>query len=222
MSKVDDLKNIVQGKKKVVVPSADPDEEPQVLEGESEFGGEEGAEAQGLESADTSHLEQALAQAEEQVRTHKDAYVRLLAEFENFKKRIEREKSESLQYANEKIIKEILTIYDHLEMAIEQSGKKMESNIPEDEELTESGVAPKKDVLLEGVELTLRSFQSTIEKFGVQVISGEGQVFDPNLQESIAAVPNPDVPSHTVLTVHRKGFKLHNRVLRAALVTISQ
>lgn len=221
-SKVDELKDMMQGKRNTGTSSeASMSEEGQVLEDHQFESGLEQDEYQGSQETDQNLHGGALMAAQQQAQEYKESYVRLLAEFENFKKRMEREKADTLQYANEKILKDILTIYDNLEMAILQSGLSQDP-LSTSEGKGDSSNSSKKNLFLEGVEMTLRVFQTTLEKYGVQVIDGTGETFDPNMQESIAAVPHADFPSQTVVTVHRKGFKLHNRVLRAALVTIAQ
>lgn len=169
-------------------------------------------------------LETQIKNAEEKAKENQSAYLRTLAEFENFKKRMERDKAESIQYANEKFILEMLPLFDSFEMTLTH----VQNNpaINNDEEVTESRAdaknPDKKNPLYEGVELVFKQLQSTLEKFGVQIVSGEGAAFDPNLQESINMIDSADHPSGTVLLVHRKGFKLGSRLIRAALVTIAK
>lgn len=168
-------------------------------------------------------LQEKLKNAETKLQEAHDKYLRQLAEFDNFRKRMEREKSESLQYANEKLIKELLPVYDHLEMALQHAQNPKDENgiAPSDEEVTESGVYSHNNALLEGGEMVLRQFRTVLEKFGVVVVEGEGKPFDPHRQESIGVVETAERPANTVLSVHRKGFMLNGRLIRPALVTVA-
>lgn len=169
-------------------------------------------------------LQEKLKNAEMKLEEAEDKYLRQLAEFDNFRKRMEREKSESLQYANEKLVKELLPVYDHLEMALQhaQSPKAENGIAPSDEEVTESGAPSPNNALLEGGEIVLRQFRTVLEKFGVVVVEGEGEPFDPHRQESIGVVETAEQAANTVVTVHRKGFVLNGRLIRPALVTVTK
>ncbi len=169
-------------------------------------------------------LQEKLKIAETKLKEAGDKYLRQLAEFDNFRKRMEREKSDSLQYANEKLIQELLPVYDHLEMALQhaRSPQSEKDGSQPDEEVTESGVASQNNALLEGGEMVLRQFRMVLEKFGVVIVEGEGEPFDPHRQESMGVVETGEQAPNTVVSVHRKGFMLNSRLIRPALVTVTK
>ncbi|MBF0105651.1 MAG: nucleotide exchange factor GrpE [Deltaproteobacteria bacterium] len=133
----------------------------------------------------------------------KDMYLRKVADFDNFKKRLSKEHEEFSKYANEKLITELLPVIDSLEISL-------------------SHVTNKDDPIASGVALVLKQFLSALEKHGVTQTSGEGEAFDPNTQEAIGKQKKENTDSNRVITVHRKGYHLHGKVLRAAMVTISE
>ena len=152
-------------------------------------------------------LEEKLKESENKIKEQNEKYLRQLAEFDNFRKRIEKEKGESLQFANERLLKELLPVLDHLEMTIDHA-----------ENFKSADAEP----LVTGVSLVIKQFVGVLEKFGVTPITGEGKEFDPHLQESVGMVDSEKYPGGTVVTVLRKGYKLQHRVIRAALVNISK
>lgn len=134
--------------------------------------------------------------------TQKDMFLRQAAEFENMKKRLQKEHEDFRKYAYEKVVEEFIPVLDNLEMTL-------------------GHIKNQKDPIAEGVLLTVKQFLTILEKYGVSQISGEGEAFNPNLQEAINMQPAAGVKSNTVITVHRKGYKLYDKVLRAAMVTVS-
>ncbi len=150
-------------------------------------------------------LAEALADAAEQ----KDHMLRIAAEFENYKKRMNKERSTALKYAGEPIFREILPAIDNLERAVSQ-GKAggVDAGI---------GLAS----LLEGVKLTLKSLLSTLEKFEVSSIESVGQPFDPSVQEALTMEASDTVPANHVLNEFEKGYHYKDRLLRAAKVIVS-
>lgn len=136
--------------------------------------------------------------------TQKDMYLRQAAEFENFRKRLSKEQEDLVRYANEKILTELLPILDSLEMTLSHA----------DSEST--------DPIVVGVHLILKQFTTTLEKLGITEISGLGENFDPHKQEAISAEAIEGTPSGTITKVHRKGYALNGRVVRAAMVTVAQ
>jgi molecular chaperone GrpE len=150
-------------------------------------------------------LEQARAEAAE----WQDQYLRAMAEFENYRKRMERERSMMLKYSGETIFRELLPVIDNLERAVEQGvvdGVDAEQNLR---------------ALLEGVALTLKSLRSTLEKFEVKPIDSIGQPFDPTVQEALSMEPSEEVPANHVVNEYEKGYHYKDRLLRAARVIVS-
>ncbi|MFQ5699921.1 MAG: nucleotide exchange factor GrpE [Myxococcota bacterium] len=194
----------------------DPEEEPQASEkGPRIVVPEELAEAieEGEESVapptppappaaegDASTLQAQLDEA-------RDKYLRLAADFENYKRRTLRERQELFQYANEGLVKELLVTVDNLDRALDYA----QQSIGEDGDKT----------LLEGVELTRRSLWGALEKIGVAMEDPTGEPFDPNLHEAVRQVSTSAVPAGHVVEVLQKGYVLKDRLLRPALVVVS-
>lgn len=165
----------------------------------------ETTDAEGSEQSPEELLEQARAEAAE----WQDQYLRALAEFENYKKRMERERSMMLKYSGEAIFRELLPVVDNLERAMEQGvvdGVEAEQNL---------------EALLEGVALTLKSLRSTLEKFEVKPIDSIGQPFDPTVQEALSMEASEEVPANHVVSEFEKGYHYKDRLLRAARVIVS-
>ena len=126
----------------------------------------------------------------------------LAAEFENFRKRVAREREAQAAFGNERLLLAVLPFLDNLERAMGQA-------------------AASADALLSGVRMTYDLFLSELRKFGLEQLPAQGGVFDPSLHEAIASVPSPGVPRGTILAEARKGYLLHGRLLRPAQVTVA-
>ena len=135
-----------------------------------------------------------------------EKYLRLAAEFENFKRRALKERQELHNYANENLIKELLPTVDNLERAVGHARQ-------------EDGGDAKN--LLEGIELTYRSLMQALERLGVEGIDPEGEQFDPKIHEAIRQLPSDEHETGVVTEVFQKGYLLKNRLIRAALVAVS-
>lgn len=162
---------------------------------------EEELEGKSLEE----HLQEALDESAEL----QDQVLRVAAEFENYKKRMERERSAMLKYAGENIFRELLPVVDNLERAVDQGivdGVDSEKNLA---------------ALLEGVQLTLKSLSGTLEKFEVKPIDSIGKPFDPNIQEALTMEASENVPVNHVVSEFEKGYHYKDRLLRAARVIVS-
>lgn len=155
-------------------------------------------------------LEKELAAAQEEAAELRDRMLRIAAESENFKKRMERERATALKYAGEQIFREILPVVDNLERAIAHCDEVQNG----DAEANFKG-------LLEGVQLTLKSLQNTLEKFEVKAIASVGQPFDPNQQEALTMEASDTVPANHVKVEFEKGYYYKDRLLRAAKVIVS-
>ena len=162
---------------------------------------EETEETQGEIAALQAKLEEKTVEAQ----ANYDLFVRERAELENFKRRMQREKSESLRFAVEPLVRDILPVVDNLERAV----KHTEGN--------ENGQA-----LVEGVELVLRSFLEALEKHGVSRMKAEDEIFDPTKHQAVAQVENAQLAPNTVVDEHQPGYQLHERLLRPAMVTVSK
>lgn len=179
--------------------TASPEEESLA---EEEFLGEEAEPEQDL----VKELAEARAEAAEQ----KDQVLRIAAEFENYKKRMMRERATAMKYAGEPIFREILPVVDNLERAVSHQGEAGEAS-------AENGLAS----LFEGVQLTLKSLLAALEKFEVRSIESVGQPFDPTVQEALTMEASETIPANHVITEFEKGYHYKDRLLRAAKVIVS-
>jgi molecular chaperone GrpE len=143
-------------------------------------------------------LEADLNEAQEQV-------LRTAADAENFKKRLQREKEEQTRYANESFLRELLTVIDNLERALEHS--RAESD---------------QDGLVEGLSMTLKGFLDTLNRFGCTQVEAVGKPFDPNFHEAVSQEESADHEPNTVLNELQKGYMLKERLLRPAMVLVSK
>ncbi|MEW6569951.1 MAG: nucleotide exchange factor GrpE [Nitrospirota bacterium] len=140
----------------------------------------------------------------EELREVQDKYLRLYAEFENYKKRMNREKEDLLNYGVERLVGELLPVIDTLEMALKHAVDK-----------TSKGLA-------EGVENTLRELRRTLGKFGLNPIEALGEKFDPSVHHAMSVVERDDLDENMVVEEFRKGYMFRDKVLRAPLVCVSK
>lgn len=165
-------------------------------------------EPEGAKKEDISkeELVKKLNEKSEEAALNHDRWLRASAELENYKKRIEKEKAEYLKYANESLIKELLSTVDDLERAIEHAqGKKTAS-----------------EALTEGVEMVLKNLTDCLAKFGLTPIKTVGERFDPNLHEAVMVKEDPEKEENTILSCLQKGYVLKGRVIRPAIVEVSR
>jgi len=160
---------------------------------------------------DNEKLEEVLSgnDPESQFKAERDElYDRLLrkqAEFDNYKKRIERERSEYVQFASAELMKEILNAMDSFDLAIHNANADSAAG----------------DTMLRGLDLIYKQFQDTLTRFGLKAIDARGQEFDPNLHQAVSTVPANDVPENTVVDELRKGYTLNGKLLRPVMVTVA-
>lgn len=151
-----------------------------------------------------SELQQALETKIDECKALNEKYLRLAAEFDNYKRLAQRDQRDQIKFGNEQILKELLPVVDNLERAIRSS----------------KGASPL-DALTQGVELTLKQLIGALTKFGVTAVESIGQSFDPATQQAVAQVPSDTVPANHVVEEYQKGYLLQDRILRAAMVTVS-
>ena len=155
--------------------------------------------------AETAPLQQQLAEQTKAAQENLDRALRLAAEMENLKKRLEREKAELLQFANESLIKELLPVVDNLELALEH-GRQAETPAS----------------FLEGIELVHQGFLKALARFGVTPLVAVGQPFDPAYHNAVMQEAAPEVPDCSVLKELQKGYLMHQRLLRPAMVVVAR
>ena len=148
-------------------------------------------------AAQVEELEQSLAEA-------KDQALRAAAEAQNVRRRAEQEAEKARKFALEKFVKELLPVVDSLEKALES----MQDDASEAHR--------------EGVSMTLKMQLDVLSKFGVESIEPQGEPFDPQVHEAMAMVPNPELDPNTVMEVMQKGYLLNGRLVRPAMVVVSQ
>jgi molecular chaperone GrpE len=141
----------------------------------------------------------------------KDRLLRTLAEMENLRRRTEREVADARAYGVTSFARDILAVADNMERAL----KALDDEI---RDKAEAGVK----ALLDGVELTERELINVMEKHGVRKIEPQGQKFDPNLHQAMLEIPDPSVPTGTVVQIMQPGYTIGERVLRPALVGVSK
>jgi len=144
--------------------------------------------------------------AREEARKNWDLYLRSQADLENYRKRVQREKQEMARFANEGLLRDLLPVIDNLQRAVDHAR----------EQQNDAGA------LIEGVEMTLGQFASTLEKFGVTPVEAAGKPFDPALHEAMGQMVSADMPPNHVAQELQKGYRLHDRLLRPALVMVSK
>lgn len=136
-----------------------------------------------------------------QAEDFRDRYVRTLADFENFRKRSEREKSDFQRYALGSVIRDLLPVLDNFDRALEHA---------------EEG-----DEFHKGVSLIYKQLFDVLQRHGLKPITESGVRFDPNFHDAVVREEDPSVPSHTVTAILQKGYFLHDRLLRPAMVKVA-
>ena len=143
---------------------------------------------------------------EQKLKEAQEKYLRVHADFENIKKRLEKEKYQAIDYASEKFAKDLLTPIDTLEMALQSAN----ADAPAEELL---------EKMKEGIELTIKNFNTVFEKHDISVVETDGE-FDPNHHDAIMQAPSEDHEEGEIVQVMQKGYKYKERLLRPAMVSI--
>ncbi|MEH6549435.1 MAG: nucleotide exchange factor GrpE [Pseudomonadales bacterium] len=175
----------------------------------------EGAAPEGEEAVDAPEndgaggeavdLEQKVKDLEARLNDGRDQVLRAQAEMQNVRRRAEKDVENARRYALEKFSVDLLPVVDNLERTLE--------NAPDDEAVK---------VIVEGVELTLKSFSDALGRFQIVAVDPAGEPFDPQLHQAMTMVPNPDIEPNTVMHVVQKGYTLNGRLIRPAMVVVSQ
>lgn len=161
-----------------------------------------------LDKSDCDDAKDLLKQKDLQIKELEEKYLRTYADFENAKKRLEREKYQSLEYANESILKDFLPILDTLESAI--SGIKNSQDSKENIKTIE-----------DGIKLTIDNFLKALHKYGVELIDTSGE-FDPNVHNAIMQVKDENKEDGQISQVIQKGYKYKERIIRPSMVSITK
>jgi len=183
-----------------------PKAEEQVLEGiVEEVIGEEKVEVE-QEQPTVDAVQAELESLAEQLITAQDQAVRAQAEAQNARRRAEQDVEKAHKFGQEKLVVDMLPIIDNLERAL--------ATLDREDEGQKS--------VVEGLDLTLKSFADTLAKHKVVVVDPAGEPFDPQLHQAMTMVPNPDLEPNTVMDVFQKGYTLHGRLVRPAMVVVSK
>ncbi len=156
------------------------------------------------ETSLVTELQLALAAKAEEVTSVNDKYLRLAAEFDNYKRLIQRDQRDQIRFGNEHLLKELLPVVDNLERAVKSS--------------REGGGS---DVLIQGVDLTLKQLTGALTRFHVVPVETVGRPFDPATHQAVTSIESEKIPKQHVVDELQRGYLLHDRILRAAMVSVS-
>ena len=154
--------------------------------------------------AEVRRLQEALDAKTREAEALQDRNVRLMAEFDNARKRTAREREDYVRFANESLIREVLPVLDNFDRALQAAKGE-----------------PAAAAVTSGVELIQRELLRVLEKFGAAPFSSIGQPFDPERHEAVARVPTSTHPEMTVIGETARGYTLHGRILRPAMLTVA-
>ena len=177
------------------------EKEPQINEEELEVTNEEA-------EADAEAVENEFDLLQNELKELKDKYARVHADFDNIKKRLEREKYTAVEYSNEKFARDMIPVMDSLRGAMDSANN------------SEMDKAELFDKLKEGIELTYKQFLTSLEKHGVTMVAHD-EPFDPNIHNAVQAVDSQDVESGQIVQTFQTGYKYKNRPLREAMVIVA-
>jgi molecular chaperone GrpE len=156
--------------------------------------------------AEIAVLHAELEAAKQTIEDQKDSVVRAAAEVENIRRRTAQDVEKAHKFALEKFANELLPVLDNLERAIEFADKENDAI----------------KSVIEGVEMTAKSFVDAVAKFGVEVVSPQGETFNPEFHQAMSIQPSAEVEPNTVIAVMQKGYLLNGRLLRPAMVMVSK
>lgn len=166
------------------------------------------AEEKETQAEEKDELSVQLAALKQELEQDRERFLRLSAEFENYKKRMTRQMDEFRKYANESLLKDLLAVVDNLERAIHTSGDQIKE--------------PTKTCVMEGVEMTLTEILKILNKCHVTSVEALGKQFDPAFHEAVMQEESEDHPENTVVSEFQKGYLIHGRLLRPAMVVVSK
>ena len=191
--------------KKKNIPIEDGNEAEEEAKAEAAEEAEEKAEAEEVEETAEDKAADEEASAEEQ---ESERYMRLMAEFQNFKRRAAKEKTDIHAFANERIVNDLLPVLDNFERALGQ-----EAEASENEELKNYA---------KGMELIFEQLKGALEKAGVKEIEALGEDFDPNVHNAVMTEQTDEYEDGKISKVMQKGYKLNDRVVRPSMVAVNK
>ena len=190
-------------------PTPENNEEPESEELETAAGAEADIGEAGAEETESPveelSLEEMVAKLEADLADAQDSALRAQADAANVQRRAEQEIDKARKFALDRFVGELLPVVDNMERALSAA--------------TDSGAEAS---IIEGLELTLKSFMDALKKSGVEIVDPQGEPFDPQLAQAMSMVENPDVEPNTVIAVMQKGYTLNGRLVRPAMVMVSK
>ena len=182
---------------------ADEAEEVKAEEAEEKAEGEAAEEAEKEEAPKEDEAKKAEEEAKKAEEAESERYMRLMAEFQNFKRRVAREKSDIHAYANEKIVGELLPVLDNFERALDTEGGDPEA-------------------YAKGMQLIFEQLKKALENAGLEEIKAKDEAFDPNVHNAVMTECLEDKEDGTVTNVLQKGYKLKDKVIRPSMVAVNK
>ncbi len=182
-----------------------PVEQTRTGDGDPDY--EKSGEQRGDDELDLGELLDRLGAAEAASQQARNDYLRVQAEMQNLRRRTEQDIEKAHKYGQERFSAELITVMDNLERALQSASGN------EDEAVK---------AIFDGVDLTLKSFSDCFKRFNIEAIDPLGEPFDPQLHQAMSIQDNPDVEPNTVIAVMQKGYTLHGRVIRPAMVIVSK
>ena len=190
-------------------PKPENNQELESDELEAATGGEADIDEASAEGSDSPEeelsLEEMVAKLEADLADAQDSALRAQADAANVQRRAEQEIDKARKFALDRFVGELLPVVDNMERALSAA--------------TDSGAEAS---IIEGLELTLKSFMDALKKSGVEIVDPQGEPFDPQLAQAMSMVENPDVEPNTVIAVMQKGYTLNGRLVRPAMVRVSK
>lgn len=184
-----------------------PEEKTDIEEGSDGDPGKRGETEEAGVSGDAESLREDIECARQEAAENRDRFLRVCADFENYKKRAQRQMDDHRKFSNTELIKDLLPVVDNLERAVAAYKNKGEN--------TEA-------CMIEGVEMTLNEILNILKKYNVTPVEALGQPFDPKVHEAVMQEVSDDHPENTVINELQKGYLLHDRLIRPAMVVVSK
>ena len=202
----------MSGKKSIKIQTESDEDQNKTTETEADATDRESSEGE-TENSDqlkvddpVKDLEAQLEAKEQEAKENYDRLLRVSAEFDNYKKRTSRELEEFRKFANQSLIKELLSVVDNLELAMNST----------------NGHEAIDQRLLQGLEMTHKEILKVFEKFNVNPIVAKGEVFDPTFHEAVMQEETDEYEANTVVNELQKGYLIHNRLLRPSMVVVAR
>jgi molecular chaperone GrpE len=156
---------------------------------------------------DIESLKEEIDAAKKDAAENHDRYLRMCADFDNYKKIVQRRMDDYKKFANAELLKDLLSVVDNLERALDVSRENL-SNV--------------ESCMIEGVEMTLNEILNLLKKYNVTQVDADGKPFDPNYHDAVMQEETDDLPDNTVKKELQKGYLLHERLIRPAMVVVSK